>query len=104
MHCNDSQLDDEAPEPRREPTAIYEANDDESVTAAVTTALSSASQTDRTDLDPLYTAVDTDALNSLFTSREDGVPRDCEGHVAFNYGPYRVRVEPDGTAVVYEAE
>lgn len=104
MHCNDSQLDDEAPEPRREPTAIYEASDDESVTVAVTTALSSASQTDRTELDPLYTAVDPDALNSLFDQRGDGTPRDCRGHVSFQYGPYRVRVETDGTATVYETE
>lgn len=104
MHCNDSRLDDEAPEPRREPTAIYEASDDESATMAVTTALSSASQTDRCALDPLYKAVDTEALDSLFGPRGDGASRDSEGHVSFDYGPYRVRVEVGGTAVVYESE
>ena len=104
MQCNDSQVGEEAPRPSREPTAIYEANDDESITVAVTTALSAAFQTDRSELDPLYTVVDPDALNSLFDKREDGTPRGCDGHIAFDYGPYCVRVEADGTAVVYESE
>lgn len=81
-------------------TAVYEADESESVSEAVTSALSAASDTPETDLRPLYSAVDPDALDALFAPRGNGTPRRADGHVAFDYGPFRVRVESDGLVAV----
>ena len=47
---------------------------------------------------PLYSVIDSDALESLFaTTDDDGPPR---GHVSFRYHGYDVRVASDGTVEV----
>lgn len=104
MHSNEDKFADELPESVEVLATVCETDDAETVTESVTTALHDATGTDETDLEPLYTAVDPDALDSLFGPQGDGTPRDTEGHVVFDYGPYRVRVESDGTALVYESE
>lgn len=47
------------------------------------------------ELPPLRTAVDPEALDELFAPRHDGTPRE-RGEVTFVYCGYLVRVRADG--------
>lgn len=80
---------------------IYEARPDESASEAVIRGVSevtgassapsySLGETDDSRLDPLYTAIDTDALNALFQGE------DTAGAVTFTYSGCRVSVYGDG--------
>jgi len=90
--------------PANDAPLAYEMSDGESVTEAVTTALISLSRRGERELRPLYGTVDPDALDSLFARKGDGTPREADGHVAFDHGPYRVRVESDGFVAVERTE
>lgn len=78
----------------------YERGTDETASEAVVTALSSAMEVPRTELDPIYDAIDPDALDSLFRSNGDAPPQ-FDGQVGFYYDDHRVRVDSDGTVLVY---
>jgi hypothetical protein len=84
-----------------EPIATHEIAEDESVTEAVVTTVSSATNAGKTDLRPLYTAIDPDALDAIFGSRRGGTPRAGDGTIAFEYEGHDVRVGSDGRVVVY---
>lgn len=84
-----------------DPVVTYEMSDDESVTEAVVTAVRSVSDESETELRPLYTVIDPDALDAIFRPYRDGTPRDGAGKVTFEYGRYDVRVRSDRTVVVY---
>lgn len=82
----------------------YELAEDEPVTQGILEAVSAASntaivpdfQSDTTverALDPLYTAIDPDALDSLFASGT----ATTDGQVEFQYFGYRVTVGSEGT-------
>lgn len=86
-------------EPATDPAVVYRSSPGETNAEAVVAALSSASGIDGTELDPIYESVDPDALDELFGPRDRGAPPD--GHVVFDHGSYRVRVESDGTVLVY---
>lgn len=79
--------------------STYRVRDGESVTEAVVRAMGSERQTDPTGLQPLYSVIDTDALNKLFAARNGG-ERQGDGSVAFDYSGHRVRVEADGTVQI----
>jgi len=70
-----------------------------SITVAVVEAVSTFEDCEPTALPPLYDAVDTDALNSLFTSATDD--RDC--HISFSFSDSRVAIE-NGERIVVEAD
>lgn len=81
----------------------YEIAEGESITQGVLEAVSSASNTPivpdfqseatlERALEPLYTAIDPDALDSLFASGTDTT----NGQVEFQYHGYRVTVESGG--------
>jgi Halobacterial output domain 1 len=74
-------------------TFVYDREGSESVAEAILTAVSSISGVEMTNLEPLYTAIDPDALNALFGSYSDGTPRDGKGIVVFPYESYQVTVE-----------
>lgn len=102
MNGDESQLTDgRGPGDEKSAAVTYEVSEDESITHAVTAAMSSADGTSETDLRPLYSAVDPDALDAIFASQSDDTSRDPEGTVTFEYGSRRVRVESDGTVRVY---
>lgn len=82
--------------PANDSDFVYEMSEAESVTEAVTAALSSASRTPERELEPLYATIDPDALDSLFGPRGNGVAREADGHVAFEHDSFRVRVESSG--------
>jgi hypothetical protein len=84
-----------------DPVETYQIGADESVTEAVVTAVSSATNAGKTDLRPLYTAIDPDALDAFFGSRRGGTPRAGDGTIAFEYEGHDVRVGSDGRVVVY---
>ncbi|WP_137287034.1 HalOD1 output domain-containing protein [Halorussus salinisoli] len=88
-------------ESANDPAAVCEPNSHETTTEAVVRALSSVSTTPKTEMEPIYAAVDPDALNSLFGPRENGTPPEFGGHVGFDHASHHVRVESDGTVLVY---
>ena len=76
----------------------YEIGDDETVTQAVVEAVSTVSETPPVAapgsdeaLDPLYTAIDPDALNSLFSP--ENAPADAR--LEFRYHGYEIAVHGD---------
>lgn len=65
----------------------------DSVTAEITQAIAAQRDMDPTELEPpLYTVVDTEALNDLFSTTKHG-PR-C-GQISFSYCGQRVTVRSD---------
>ena len=83
------------------PVVTYEMSADESATEAVVTAVSSVADDAESDLQPLYTVIEPDALDAIFAPYRDGTPRNAEGSVTFEYGRYDVRVQSDRTVAVY---
>jgi hypothetical protein len=71
---------------------------DGSVSSVVVEAVAEAAGTSPTDLaDPLYEAVDPDALDRLFETGDDTTG----GRVEFSYADYRVTVTVDDDVYVY---
>lgn len=62
------------------------------LTTDVVYTVADVSDTDPTDLPPLYDAIDTDALNDLVAGSHDGALRT----IAFQYCGYTVTVTGDG--------
>jgi hypothetical protein len=70
----------------------------ESLTIKIAQKVAERKGVDPTELQPpLYTVVNTEALNKLFESTKDG-PR--SGTVTFEYNGYSVQAEADGTVEV----
>ncbi|RQG97765.1 HalOD1 output domain-containing protein [Natrarchaeobius chitinivorans] len=75
-------------------TVSYDVPSDEAASHAVVRAVSALEDRKPTDLDePLHTAVDVEALNSLFERQSDGALR-------FRYAGFTVVVDFTGTVVV----
>lgn len=56
-----------------------------------------------TELAILADVIDPEALDALFQSRSDGVPRDTPGHVQFEYNDHHVQITTDGTITIDSA-
>lgn len=69
--------------------------DRETVTEAVVRAVRSGTGADGGTLSPLYSTIDTDALNRLFADRDPG-PDGANAAVEFGYVGHRVRVNSGG--------
>lgn len=63
---------------------------------AVVEAVSNAEGVDATELTPLYTAIDPDALESLFKPEVLGEDQQVDGEIRFSYHGYEVRVTASG--------
>lgn len=87
-------------ETRGRDDATYHIRSRESVTDAVVRAVSSETGADRIELPPLYSTVDPDALNRLFTNRRSGTTRQPNSVIGFTYADQRVQVKSDGTITV----
>lgn len=75
---------------------IYQAlfsTTDEFASTAIVSAVAAASDTDPLDMDPLHATVDTDALDSLVTTRRAAVG---DLHVTFEYQEYEVTTSSYG--------
>lgn len=79
------------------PTAI----DSTSMTMEIVRAVAAEKGADPLELTPpLHTAIDTEALNSLFKR----TPEEVSGRVTFEYNGYTIQVTPDGTVDVEPIE
>ena len=74
----------------------YDDSSDDSLSSVVIEALAVVSGRDPISLEPLYTAIDPDALDSIFDSTAAGADR--IGTVSFPFGEFRVTVT-DGERV-----
>ena len=83
-----------------EPLHAFGWRSDESASAAVVTALSAVSGDDVTAIEPLYDAVDPDALDQLVTPTS-GVDTLRTGRVTLEHHGYRVVVDASGRGFVY---
>jgi hypothetical protein len=81
----------------------FDWNDDRSVSAVVLEAIEAVSGRAPTDLSPLHTAVDVDALNRLFEPRTSDEKR-ATGTLSFPYAGYHVTVHADGLVVVTDGD
>ena len=81
---------------QRTTAAAQNAEPDDSILPSlrVIDAVASATRTDPLTMDPLYEAIDPDALDDLFTGAAVG------GHVHFEYAGHEVTVHADGSVVV----
>ena len=80
------------------------ATEEESLSIAVVEAIAERAAAEPLDLDqPLYDAIDPEALENLFPVDAEGRPM-TEGHVTFSYGEYTVRVESDRRVRVFGPE
>ena len=93
------------PEEHTQGPFSYEIGDDETVTQAVVEAVSTVSETPPVPasgsdeaLDPLYTAIDPEALESLFSP--ENAPEDAR--LEFEYHGYEIAVHGDGRLSVSE--
>ena len=73
----------------------------ESVTHEVVRAVAETSGKDPTEIDPVATQVDPDALDALFAPG-GGEGQRTKGHVRFTVAGYDVTVYAHGEVVVYE--
>lgn len=71
-----------------------------SVSTAVVEAVSDVTETPPVQLNPLYNAVNPDALDLLFKPTHSGAPRENEGEITFTYNECRVTVFADGDVEV----
>lgn len=60
---------------------------------AIITAIGSLTQTDPLELDPLYQAIDPDALNQMVSATRE------ECHVSFQYADFDVTVDSTGAII-----
>ncbi|AGB33484.1 hypothetical protein C488_18050 [Natrinema pellirubrum DSM 15624] len=89
---------------RGETATVYELADDESISTGVVTAVATAADAEMvptggtaggtTALDPLYTAVDPDALDALFGSDGFGTAGTPD-RVTFTYHGYEITITGD---------
>lgn len=82
----------------------YRVQEGESVTEAVVRAVSAEKDSRPTELESLYSAVETDALNTLFAPQVSGDRRMANGTVAFRYSDCNIRVTDDGDVLIKESE
>lgn len=73
-----------------------------SVSERVVKAVATFYEVESTDLDPLYSVIDPDALDALFTSSRAG--RRLTGVVTFQYENVTVSVNGDGTIRLSDLE
>ncbi|AHG03610.1 hypothetical protein HALDL1_08370 [Halobacterium sp. DL1] len=89
-----------------EPTESYRAEFDQQThpaTEAVVTAVATATGMGPLELPPLYSVLDPDALDGLFSAAPDG-PGQGESSLAFEYADQVVTVNGHGTVIVEPGE
>ncbi|SIR91601.1 HalOD1 output domain-containing protein [Natronorubrum thiooxidans] len=69
----------------------------DSISLSVIEALAAETGTDPTELEPLYHAIDPEALDQLFQAETT-----ANANVTFAYGSHTVEVRGDGTIIVDE--
>ena len=75
----------------------------ESISTEVITLLTEVTGRDQSELDPLNDVVDTDSLDTIFSTRPNGTPREG-GVLVFQSNGCEVSVYADGAIVVRALE
>lgn len=78
----------------------YVRDPDEPPSRSVIRAVASVNGTDPTEMQPLYEAIDPDALDRVFESGPDRSQPLTDGLVSFRFGACHVTVYADGRTVV----
>jgi len=86
--------------PSSELSTTYDEDRDASLTSTIVQAVATVKDADPTDLDPLQTAVDPDALEGVVSSLGRPAPADREGSVEFTYEGCQVVVTSGGDVTV----
>ncbi|SDD92823.1 HalOD1 output domain-containing protein [Natrinema hispanicum] len=73
-----------------------------SLSLQVVAAVATFYDVDKTDLDPIYTAIEADALDRLLTTSDPG--RSPNGSISFAYEELDVTVTSDGALRLRECE
>ncbi|WP_433634804.1 HalOD1 output domain-containing protein [Halomicrococcus sp. NG-SE-24] len=73
----------------------FDGSADDSLKTRIISHVAAQKNVDSTSLEPLYEAIDPDALEDLFAPHFDGTSR-TTGRVVFAYSGYRVTVTSDG--------
>ena len=102
MRMMDTQInaDDSSVSLTTSTTATWNTDSENTPVYAVVSAVAEAEDVDPVDLPPLYNAIDPEALNALFTSRNDTAVATVE----FEYAGYTVAIHGTGEVVVRPAQ
>lgn len=73
----------------------------DSISEACIDAVATLDDADPLELTALASAIDPDALDTLFEPWEDGAPRNSNGRVIFDYTGYTIDVESTGTITIH---
>ena len=83
------------------PSYEFEWSDDEPVSVATVRAIAAVSGEDPTEMEPLYTVIDPEALNVMFAPTRASTVRTA-GVVEFDFAGYRVRLIATGEGQLFE--
>ncbi|WP_049927262.1 HalOD1 output domain-containing protein [Halopiger goleimassiliensis] len=86
---------------RSEPVHSFDWHDSPTVSYAVVMAVSEVTDAAPDALEPLYDALDPDALNRLL-EHWSARPGDAGGSLEFEYGAYSIVVEANGRGYVFQ--
>lgn len=81
--------------------AQFDSTIDDSASVAVVRSVAAVSGEDPVEMDPLYDAVDPDALDSLYRSSRR-TQNETKLTIEFSYNGYRVRLSGDGELSLFE--
>lgn len=81
----------------------YRVQENESVSEAVVRAVSAEKESPPTEIESLYSVVETDALNALFAPQVSSDRRMANGAVAFRYSECDIRITHDGEVLIKES-
>lgn len=85
------------------PTATFEWTHTEGPSASIIEAFAEVDEAHPWELEPLYTAVDPEALDSLFSPTQNTYDR-IDGSVQFTYTGYVVVMHANGCGHIYEPD
>lgn len=100
MPCDETHSTSDAPLSNPDIVVEFDPADGKLITTAVVDVVSQSRGVDVRDLDPLYRAVDPDAITSLVQS----MSRSDRGRIQFTYSECTVSVYPCGLIEVYSEE
>lgn len=86
----------------RDSSLTHSLTQGESLSITVVRMVADAEGVEPTELRPLYSAVDPDALDSLFEQSAGGSPA-FQGQIQFQYHGYEVCIDDDGRITLADA-
>lgn len=82
----------------------YVIREGESVTDAVVRAVSAEIESHPTELEPLYSAIEPDALDTLFAPQVSGNRRVANGTIIFRYSDCEIRISDNREVLIKSRE